>query len=38
MAQIFSEETDEWREIEAAMYGPDYRRRQERKRAGRPAA
>lgn len=35
MAQLFSEETDEWREIEAAMYGADYRRKQVRKRAGR---
>ena len=32
MAQLFSEESDEWRDIEAALYGADYRRRQERRR------
>lgn len=36
MAQIFSEETDEWREIEAALYGVDYRKRQQRKRVAKP--
>jgi hypothetical protein len=37
MARLFSEDSDEWRDIEAALYGADYRRRQERRRL-KPAA
>lgn len=39
MATLFTEASDEWRDIEAALYGTDYRRRQERpgRRAAAPA-
>lgn len=33
MSQLFTEASDEWREIEAALYGPDYRQRQARRPA-----
>ena len=32
MAELLNEATDEWRDIEAALYGADYRRRQARRR------
>lgn len=38
MAELFSEQSDEWLDIEAALYGSDYRRRQQRRQAAPPAA
>lgn len=33
VASLFSEASDDWRQIEAALYGPDYRQRQSRRTA-----
>ncbi|HWH82120.1 MAG TPA: LysR family transcriptional regulator [Burkholderiaceae bacterium] len=35
MADLFNEATDEWRDVESALYGKDYRGRQRRRKATR---